>query len=89
MEGQYRDVAVKQAALADGLADPGTVLPYLHLSDPVAGAHRKALANVEFGERHLVVDEVDHRPRDVAPRGLLDALEARRGVDLHHQRAMV
>jgi hypothetical protein len=45
----------------EGLPDQVRTLADMHFGAPVTGAHREALSQVEFGERHLVRDEVHDR----------------------------
>src|SRR5690606_9149826 len=61
----------------------------LQLGHTVAGGHAQALADVDIGEGDLSGDVVDDRARHVEIRRRLDALQPRRGVDLHDQGTFV
>src|SRR5690606_7234071 len=82
LERQDQDVAFAQAGLIERLPDELRTVGNRDVRDAIGGADREALANVALGQLHLVGDVVDDAAGDVEGRRALDALEARRRVDL-------
>src|SRR6478609_11083007 len=81
------DVALVEAGVAELLADHVGAGVHDDLGDAVAGRDGQPLAYVDVGEGDLVGHVVDDRAGHVELGRALDALEAGRGVDLHHLRA--
>ena len=86
MHCEHRDVALPQVEVAELLPHELPVVVHEQLGHAVARRHAEPLPHIDLGERHLIGDVVDDRARDIQLRGRLDTLEARRRVDLHHER---